>query len=136
MRVSTVMNELSGEKIDIIEWSPDQEEFVRKALSPAKVLDLELNEEERKATIEVAPDQLSLAIGKGGQNVRLAAKLTGWTIDIKGTEAALAETVTDSTLPSEGEGFTPLTALAADAPVETSETPAEEVAEVTEQESE
>lgn len=81
------MNELGGEKIDIIEWSPDPEEFVRKSLSPAKVLALDLDEAEHKATIEVTPDQLSLAIGKGGQNVRLAAKLTGWKIDIKGSEA-------------------------------------------------
>ncbi len=90
VRVSTVMNELGGEKIDIIEWSADPEEFVRKALSPAKVLGLELNDEEHKASIEVTPDQLSLAIGKGGQNVRLAAKLTGWKIDIKGTEAEVS----------------------------------------------
>ncbi len=109
VRVSTVMNELSGEKIDIIEWSPDPEEFVRKALSPAKVLDLVLDEAEHKATIEVTPDQLSLAIGKGGQNVRLAAKLTGWKIDIKGTEAEVA--VVDEKL--EGDDFVPLTALTA-----------------------
>lgn len=88
VRVSTVMNELSGEKIDIIEWSPNISEFIQKSLSPAKVLSLGLNEEEKKATIEVTPDQLSLAIGKGGQNVRLAAKLTGWKIDIKGAEAS------------------------------------------------
>jgi N utilization substance protein A len=87
VRVGTIMNELSGEKIDIIEWSPDPEEFVRKSLSPARVLDLQLDEAEHKAVIEVTPDQLSLAIGKGGQNVRLAAKLTGWKIDIKGSEA-------------------------------------------------
>lgn len=87
VRVSTITSELSGERIDIIEWSPDTAEFVEKSLSPAKILDLTLNEEEHKATIEVTPDQLSLAIGKGGQNVRLAAKLTGWKIDIKGTEA-------------------------------------------------
>ena len=113
VRVSTVMSELGGEKIDIIEWSPDPEEFVRKALSPAKVLDLELNEEEHKATIEVTPDQLSLAIGKGGQNVRLAAKLTGWKIDIKGSEAELAETTTDTDLPSEGDDFVSLDSLSA-----------------------
>jgi N utilization substance protein A len=65
VRVSTVMNELGGEKIDIIEWSEDPSEFVRKALSPAKVLDVVLDEAEHKAAIEVAPDQLSLAIGKG-----------------------------------------------------------------------
>jgi transcription termination/antitermination protein NusA len=108
VRVGTVMNELGGEKIDIIEWSPDPEEFVRKALSPAKVLDLELNHEEHKATIEVTPDQLSLAIGKGGQNVRLAAKLTGWKIDIKGSEAELAP-VTENI---EGDDFIPLQKLA------------------------
>lgn len=112
VRVSTVMSELGGEKIDIIEWSADPEEFVRKALSPAKVLDLELNEEEHKATIEVTPDQLSLAIGKGGQNVRLAAKLTGWKIDIKGTEVALEETSTAEGLPNEGDDFVSLDSLA------------------------
>jgi len=114
VRVSTVMNELGGEKIDIIEWSADPEEFVRKSLSPAKVLDLELNEEEHKATIEVTPDQLSLAIGKGGQNVRLAAKLTGWKIDIKGSEAELAPVELAPDLPNEGDDFVPLTALIKD----------------------
>ncbi len=107
VRVSTVMNELGGEKIDIIEWSPEPEEFVRKSLSPAKVLDLSLSEEDHKATIEVTPDQLSLAIGKGGQNVRLAAKLTGWKIDIKGS-AVEAEVATENI---EGDDFVPLTAL-------------------------
>ncbi|PCI20917.1 transcription termination/antitermination protein NusA [Candidatus Wolfebacteria bacterium] len=86
IRVTTVMNELNGEKIDIIEWDEDPAKFVAAALSPAKVLDIEIDEEEKKATIEVVDDQLSLAIGKGGQNVRLAAKLTGWKIDIQGME--------------------------------------------------
>jgi transcription termination/antitermination protein NusA len=122
VRVGTVMNELGGEKIDIIEWSPEPEEFVRKALSPAKVLDLELNHEEHKATIEVTPDQLSLAIGKGGQNVRLAAKLTGWKIDIKGSEAELAP-VTENI---EGDDFVPLQKL--------SESPTDEVAPVASEE--
>ena len=108
VRVSTVMNELGGEKIDIIEWSPNPEEFVRKSLSPAKVLDLELNDTEHKATIEVTPDQLSLAIGKGGQNVRLAARLTGWKIDIKGTDAEV--TTEDENL--EGGDFVSLSNLA------------------------
>lgn len=84
VRVTTVMGELSGEKIDIIPWSSDPGEYIASALSPANVLNIEVNEEEHKASIEVSPDQLSLAIGKGGQNVRLAAKLTGWRIDIKG----------------------------------------------------
>ncbi|MFH1608737.1 MAG: transcription termination factor NusA [Patescibacteria group bacterium] len=83
-RVNTVTQELSGEKIDIIPWSEDPEEFVSNSLSPAKVLSIEINEKEHKAIVEVAENQLSLAIGKGGQNVRLAAKLTGWRIDIKG----------------------------------------------------
>jgi len=84
VRVTTVMGELNGEKIDIIPWSADPREYISSALSPANVLNIEVNEEEHKAVIEVTPDQLSLAIGKGGQNVRLAAKLTGWRIDIKG----------------------------------------------------
>ena len=117
VRVSTVMNELGGEKIDIIEWSADQGEFVRKALSPAKVLDLQLNEAEHKATIEVTPDQLSLAIGKGGQNVRLAAKLTGWKIDIKGTAAE----ITSEGENTEGDDFLPLTALAQEDFINTSD---------------
>lgn len=83
-RVNTITNELRGEKIDIIPWSEDAKVFVANALSPAKVLSIDTNEAEHKAIVEVAEDQLSLAIGKGGQNVRLAAKLTGWKIDIKG----------------------------------------------------
>jgi len=86
IRVSTVMNELGGEKIDIVEWSDDPEQYVSSALSPAKITDIEINEEEGRARVIVAEDQLSLAIGKGGQNVRLAAKLTGWRIDIEGTQ--------------------------------------------------
>lgn len=82
-RVQTIVNELNGEKIDIVEWSEDPVQFVANALSPSKVLDVQVNEEE-KSTLVVVPDyQLSLAIGKRGQNARLAAKLTGWKIDIK-----------------------------------------------------
>lgn len=91
VRVSTVINELGGEKIDIIEWSPSAESFIASALSPAKITKVELLETEHQAVVTVADDQFSLAIGKGGQNVRLAAKLTGWKIDIKplgGTPAA------------------------------------------------
>ncbi|MEK7187135.1 MAG: transcription termination factor NusA [Patescibacteria group bacterium] len=94
VRVSTVMSELRGEKIDVIEWSPEPKRFIEEALSPAKILDIETNEEERTAKVHVSEDQQSLAIGKGGQNVRLAAKLTGWKIDIqsaKGEELASAE---------------------------------------------
>jgi N utilization substance protein A len=123
VRVSTVMNELGGEKIDIIEWSEDPAEFVRKALSPAKVLDVVLDEAEHKASIEVAPDQLSLAIGKGGQNVRLAAKLTGWKIDIKGTDIPAEEVSAEEKV--EGDDFVPLSALSAEPTTETA--PLEEV---------
>lgn len=87
VRVTTVMSELNGEKIDIIPWSGDPATYIASAISPANVLDIQIHEQEHKASIEVAADQLSLAIGKGGQNVRLAAKLTGWRIDIKGMEA-------------------------------------------------
>ena len=83
VRVSTVTSELGGEKIDIIEWSEDPKAFIEEALSPARTLSAALDYEERKATITVAEDQQSLAIGRGGQNVRLAAKLTGWRIDIQ-----------------------------------------------------
>ena len=88
-RVNTITQELGGEKIDIIPWSEDPKIFVSNSISPAKVISIDINTEDHKATIEVADDQLSLAIGKGGQNVRLAAKLTGWRIDIKG-DGALA----------------------------------------------
>ena len=83
-RVSAVINELGGEKIDIIEWNEDVEKFIANSLSPEKVLVVEV--EKNRAVVTVADDQLSLAIGKGGQNVRLAAKLTGWKIDIKSRE--------------------------------------------------
>jgi len=90
VRVSTITSELGGEKIDIIEWSPEPEEFIEEALSPAKVIDIETSSEgenEKLAKVKVEADQLSLAIGKGGQNVRLAAKLTGWKIDIVTVDA-------------------------------------------------
>jgi len=84
VRVSTVMSELGGEKIDIIEWSDNTKSFIEDSLSPAKIISVSLDEDERRATVEVSEEQQSLAIGKGGQNVRLAAKLTGWKIDIRG----------------------------------------------------
>lgn len=86
VRVSTVMSELGGEKIDIIEWAENPAIFIEEALSPAKVIEVEVDEEEKRATVTVGEDQQSLAIGKGGQNVRLAAKLTGWKIDIRSFE--------------------------------------------------
>src|SRR3989344_3643556 len=85
-RVQTVMGELGGEKIDIIEWDEDHVKFIANSLSPAKILSVELKEETKEAKVEVMEDQLSLAIGKAGQNVRLAARLTGWKIDIAGQD--------------------------------------------------
>lgn len=83
IRVNTVINELGGEKIDIVLWSENPVQFITNALSPAKILEVEVNEQEREAKVLVEQDQFSLAIGKGGQNVRLAAKLTGYRIDIR-----------------------------------------------------
>ncbi len=98
-RVQTVIDELGGEKVDIIEWNEDIQKFISAALSPAKVLAVDLRSEENQAIVTVPADQLSLAIGKRGQNVRLAAKLTGWRIDVMSPEeessdeaAAVAET--------------------------------------------
>ncbi len=82
VRVSTVMAALGGERIDIIEWSEDQAAYIKESLSPATVVEVELDEEGHRAAVTVTEDQQSLAIGRGGQNVRLAAKLTGWNIDI------------------------------------------------------
>lgn len=87
-RVQAVVNELKGEKIDIVKWSDDPVVFVANALSPSKVLDVLVNEEDKATTVIVPDYQLSLAIGKRGQNARLAAKLTGWKIDIKSESEA------------------------------------------------
>ncbi|OHA15694.1 MAG: transcription termination factor NusA [Candidatus Taylorbacteria bacterium RIFCSPLOWO2_02_FULL_43_11] len=93
VRVSTVMSELGGEKIDIIEWSAESSKFIADSVSPAKALEVKVDENEHKATVIVSEDQQSLAIGKGGQNVRLAAKLTGWKIDIRSVQG---ETVAEA----------------------------------------
>lgn len=95
VRVQAVINELGEEKIDIIPFSADPTRFIMAALSPAKDITVELNEEEKTAKVKLPDDQLSLAIGKGGQNVRLAAKLTGWRIDIEGSGSSSAEAPAD-----------------------------------------
>lgn len=94
VRVSTVMAALGGERIDIIEWSEDQAAYIKESLSPATIIEVVLDEEGHRASVTVTEDQQSLAIGRGGQNVRLAAKLTGWNIDIMavgGTSVAESE---------------------------------------------
>ena len=90
-RVERIVNELHNEKIDIIEWDSDPAVYIAKALSPAKVLMVYINEAEKAAKVIVPDNQLSLAIGKEGQNARLAAKLTGWKIDIKSQTQAEEE---------------------------------------------
>lgn len=121
VRVQAVINELGEEKIDIILYSDDPKRFIASALSPAKEVEVELNEEEKVAKVKVPDSQLSLAIGKGGQNVRLAAKLTGWKIDIEGTgESALEEAAAKKSEPAE-------------APVQKAEEKAEEAKEVVEE---
>lgn len=119
VRVAVVTSELGGEKIDVVEWSENPAEFVKEALKPAQVMDIELIEDENRASVTVAEDQQSLAIGRGGQNVRLAARLTGWKIDIRsvgGAEKPAEEKVEES--PAEETSQEP-----------TAETPAEEVVE-------
>ena len=91
LRVNAIVAELGGEKIDLIVYSDDPFEYIARALSPAKVLSIEIDEELKASRVIVPDDKLSLAIGKGGMNVRLAAKLTGWKIDVKNESRAAAE---------------------------------------------
>jgi N utilization substance protein A len=110
-RVQAVVAELGGEKIDVIEWSEDASTFVAKALSPAQVLEVRIDEEHRIANVVVPERMLSLAIGREGQNARLAAKLTGWRIDIR-SDVSVAEAAK-----AEAEGLAEAE-LVADAPAE------------------
>ena len=86
VRVKAVIDELNDEKIDVIQWNEDVAKFIAAALAPAENVKVKLDEKKKTALVTVPDDQLSLAIGKDGQNARLAAKLTGWRIDIKGNE--------------------------------------------------
>jgi N utilization substance protein A len=118
-RVQAIVDELRGEKIDIVSWSPDVAQFAAAALSPAKVVRVEINEPTKTALVIVPDHQLSLAIGREGQNARLAAKLTGWRIDIK-SESQIKEIEAQKLfvdLPEEEGGTAPAVAAApADAP--------------------
>ncbi len=99
VRVAVVTSELGGEKIDVVEWSEKASDYVQEALKPAQVLSTELFEDENRAVVQVAEDQQPLAIGRGGQNVRLAARLTGWKIDIRsagGEQVAEADAAPDA----------------------------------------
>lgn len=103
IRIQSIVNELNGEKIDVIEWSEDPAVFIAHALSPAQVLDVQLNQAENTAVVVVPDRQLSLAIGREGQNARLAARLTGWRIDIKSASAVEAEKAAAATATAEAE---------------------------------
>ncbi len=96
-RINTIVNELNGEKIDLVEYSDDPLEYIARALSPAKVLSVETNDSLNMSQVIVPDDKLSLAIGKQGQNVRLAAKLTGWKIDVKPESYIKPKTDVDNT---------------------------------------
>ena len=88
VRIRNVVAQLGGEKVDVLEWASDPAEYVARALAPAPVLAVKIDEDSHRATVTVAPDVLSLAIGKEGQNARLAARLTGWRIDIHAHEGS------------------------------------------------
>ncbi len=137
VRVSTVMSEIGGERIDIIEWNDDVCAFVKEALSPATPISVELDEAEHRAKVTVSEDEQSLAIGRGGQNVRLAAKLTGWNIDIVSSggsetvstdEGSIAEATPSEINPAVEVGIMPTESaeVVTDAPIEKTELPAEE----------
>ena len=116
-RINAVVGELGEEKIDIISWSEDELLYVANALAPASVIDIEGDTEKKEAKVIVADDQLSLAIGKEGQNARLAAKLTGWKIDISGT-GENENIVQEEEENQEDDGFAPIDSLQSDSPEE------------------
>jgi len=127
IRIQNIVNELNGEKTDVIMWNPDTATFITNALSPAQILSVDLNEEDKIATVVVPDKQLSLAIGKEGQNARLAAKLTGWRIDIKSATVAEAEAI-EAAAVDEEEPLAEMPAILEPAPVP-AEVPEEEAAE-------
>ena len=106
VRIQNIINELNGEKIDVIEWSEDPSTYIAASLLPAQVLAVDSNVEEKFAQVIVPDDQLSLAIGKSGQNARLAARLTNWKIDIK-SESQIRELIAKASEDSESEVFEP-----------------------------
>ncbi len=136
IRIQNIVSELNGEKLDVVMWNPDVPAFIANALSPCQVLNVDLDEEAGIATVVVPDRQLSLAIGKEGQNARLAAKLTGWRIDIKSASVAEAERMAEAKLLAEteeevmvGEELPVGISTIQGSPVTSAETPADEVAE-------
>ena len=127
-RVQAVMADLGEEKIDIIPFSEDDKAFIASALSPTKVISVTLDEAEKKAVVRVPEDQLSLAIGRQGQNVRLAAKLTGWNVDIESADDAGIEATAEvaAAEPATEEALVSTEAPAEEAVADTTEAPAED----------
>jgi N utilization substance protein A len=126
VRIQNIVNELGGEKIDVVEWNEDPARYVANALSPAQVVRVSVDEDSKTATVVVPERQLSLAIGKEGQNARLAAKLTGWRIDIKSDTAVAAEEAAaqrveegESGADSNGEAREPVAVTEGEAPAAT-----------------
>ena len=148
IRIQNIVNELQGEKIDVIQWSRDLSVYISHALSPAQPLRVDLNEAEQAAIIVVPDRQLSLAIGREGQNARLAAKLTNWKIDIKSSteieiermrvqiEGAVAERETAEAKPAEAVAVAPVEAVEEDTVERTAAATAEEAAIMAELEAE
>jgi N utilization substance protein A len=130
IRIQNIVSELNGEKIDVVMWSPEPASFIANALSPAHIVGVELNKAEQVATVIVPDKQLSLAIGKEGQNARLAAKLTGWRIDIKSASLAESEKIKEAKPAPEAKAVEEeVIEAAAEAPV-TEEIPEEILAEL------
>ena len=129
IRIQNIINELNGEKIDVIEWNEEPSIYIASSLLPATVMAVDINDEEKFARVIVPDDQLSLAIGKSGQNARLAAKLTGWKIDIK-SENQFRQMLQESQEAEESEEATPEGDEAEN--VEVAEEPVKEVEEVEE----
>ncbi|MBP6943169.1 MAG: transcription termination/antitermination protein NusA, partial [Candidatus Buchananbacteria bacterium] len=124
-RIQTIISELKGEKVDVIKYSEDIREYISNALSPAKIVQIDTDENAKTATATVAGDQLSLAIGKAGQNVRLAARLTGWKIDIVSNEGEKVDV--EAVAQEEGDGAVSEEVPAeTEKPAESTEAPAEE----------
>jgi N utilization substance protein A len=126
VRIQNIVNELGGEKIDVVEWNEDPARYVANALSPAQVVRVSVDEDSKTATVVVPERQLSLAIGKEGRNARLAAKLTGWRIDIKSDTAVAAEEAAaqrveegESGADSNGEAREPVAVTEGEAPAAT-----------------
>jgi transcription antitermination factor NusA-like protein len=118
IRLQSIINELHGEKIDVIQWDTDPGIFISNALSPAQVANIKIDEERNAATVVVPDKQLSLAIGKEGQNARLAAKLTGWRIDIKSVSAIEVERAVTEEPETAAEAISPEIEIMEEEPLE------------------